>query len=119
MTDLDLLRQAHLLLGQYGFLEEQDALAKAIRIISATSRRLGVTAASERTVILREAPGERLKRLRERAGLSRAQFAELCDIATSTVRSHENSQAPIGGEAADAYANALGTTTAVILRGRD
>jgi DNA-binding transcriptional regulator YiaG len=118
MTDLDTLRQAHLLLGQYGFVEEQEAVAKAIRIISATSRRLGA-AASDRPVMLRETPGDRLKRLRERAGLSRSQFADICDIVTSTVRSHENNHTPISNEAADAYATTLGTSSAVILRGRD
>ena len=43
MTDLDMLRQAYHVFGQYGFIEEQEALGKAIRIIIATSRRLGVT----------------------------------------------------------------------------
>ncbi len=118
MTDLDILRQAYLLLGQYGFTEEQDAVAKAIRIIAATSRRLGVVA-SDRPLTLRETPGDRLKRLRERAGLSRPQFADICDVVTSTVRSHENNQTPISSEAADAYATALGTSSAIILRGRD
>ena len=42
MDDIDILRQAQLLLGQYGFEAEQDGVAKAIRIISATARRLGV-----------------------------------------------------------------------------
>ena len=42
MDDIDILRQAQLLLGQYGFEAEQEGVAKAIRIISATARRLGV-----------------------------------------------------------------------------
>jgi DNA-binding XRE family transcriptional regulator len=118
MTDLEVLRQAHILLGQYGFTDEQEALAKAIRIISATARRLGVVA-NDRPVIGREAPGDRLKRLRERAGLTRAQFAEACGVMTGTVRSHENSQTPISLEAADAYSAALGTSPTLILTGRD
>ena len=62
---------------------------------------------------------ERVKRLRERAGLSRAQFAEMCEINTGTVRSHENNQAPMSEEAATAYATVLGTSVALIQRGRD
>lgn len=118
MTDLDILRQAYLLLGQYGFTDEQDAVGKAIRIISATSRRLGAVA-SEPRLVTRETPGDRLKRLREHAGLSRAQIADLCHVITNTVRSHENNQTPISSEAADAYASALGTSSAMILNGRD
>jgi DNA-binding transcriptional regulator YiaG len=118
MTDLDMLRQAYLLLGQYGFIEEQEAVGNAIRIITATSRRLGVIA-NDRPVLTRETAGDRVKRLRERAGLSRAQFAEMCEINTGTVRSHENNQTPISDEAAFAYATALGTSVAVIQRGRD
>jgi DNA-binding transcriptional regulator YiaG len=119
MTDLDVLRQAHLLLGQYGFMEEQETVAKAIRIIIATSRRLGVAANDRPSLTTRETVGDRVKRLRERAGLSRGQFADMCEIHTSTVRSHENNQTPISDEAAAAYATALGTSVAVIQRGRD
>ncbi len=42
MDDLETLRRAQLLLGQYGFVEEQEAVAKAVRIITATAKRLGV-----------------------------------------------------------------------------
>jgi len=118
MTDLDTLRQAYLILGQYGFIEEQEELGKAIRIITATSRRLGVIA-NDRPILTRETAGDRVKRLRERAGLSRAQFAEMCEINTGTVRSHENNQTPMSDEAAAAYATVLGTSVAVIQRGRD
>ena len=97
MSDLDILRQAQLLLGQYGFAEEQESLAKAIRIITATTRRLGLVA-DDRPRALVESQGERLKRLRERAGLSRAQVADLCGVITSTVRAHENSQNTISQE---------------------
>ena len=118
MTDLDVLRQAQLLLGQYGFIDEQEVVAKAIRIIAATSRRLGM-AGEDRPVALQESQGDRLKRLRERAGLTRAQIADLCGVVTSTVRVHENSQNTISQDAAMAYASALGTSPGIILRGRD
>jgi DNA-binding transcriptional regulator YiaG len=118
MTDLEILRQAHLLLGQYGFSDEQQVVAKAIRIITATSRRLG-TLASEGPRDGAETAGDRLKRLRERAGISRGQFAALCDVLMTTVRAHENGQTPISTDAAHAYATALGTTPDMILRGRD
>ncbi|HEX4183989.1 MAG TPA: helix-turn-helix transcriptional regulator [Caulobacteraceae bacterium] len=118
MTDLDVLRQAQLLLGQYGFLEEQEAVGKAIRIITATSRRLGLTA-RERPPVSTESQGDRLKRLRERAGLSRGQMADLCGVITNTVRAHENSQGAISPEAAEAYAKALGSSPEMILHGRD
>ena len=116
MTDLETLRQAHLLLGQYGFVEEQEALAKAIRIISATARRFGVEQA-ERVKPSRETQGDRLKRLRERAGLTRGQVADLCGVVLSTVRAHENSEAAIPLDAAEAYAEALGVSRAMILNG--
>ncbi len=41
MKDMETLRQAQLLLGQYGFDLEQEAVGKAIHIISATAKRLG------------------------------------------------------------------------------
>ena len=119
MTDLETLRQAQLLLGQYGFDEEQEALGKVIRIISATAKRLGApvdtTGVRGRTV----SQGDRLKMLRERAGLTRGQVAELCGVILSTVRSHENGETGVTPEAADAYAKALGTTRTAILFGRD
>jgi DNA-binding XRE family transcriptional regulator len=118
MNDMEILRQAHLLLGQYGFAEEQEVVARAIRIIAATTRRIGAIA-SEGPTDRAEGAGDRLKRLRERAGLSRSQFAGLCDVLMTTVRAHENGQAPISTEAAHAYATALGTTPEMILRGRD
>ena len=118
MKDLEILRQAHLLLGQYGFADEQEVVARAIRIITATTRRIGAIA-SEGPTDRAEAVGDRLKRLRERAGFSRSQFASLCDVLITTVRAHENSQAPISAEAAHAYATALGSTPDMILRGRD
>ena len=89
MDDLDTLRQAQLLLGQYGFVAEQDAVAKAIRIISATARRLGANAAPVRIRPGLETQGDRLRRLRERVGLSRAEIADLCGVVMSTVRAHE------------------------------
>lgn len=118
MNDLDILRQAQLLLGQYGFVEEQDTVAKAIRIIAATTRRLAM-ASETKPVASHESLGERLKRMRERAGLSRAQLADLCGVVTATVRAHENSLGAITPEAAQAYAQALGSTSSMILRGRE
>ncbi len=119
MDDLDTLRQAQLLLGQYGFEAEQEAVAKAIRIISATARRLGVVSAPPRVRLGAETQGDRLRRLRERVGLSRAEIADLCGVVMSTVRAHENSRGDIPFEAAQAYAKALGTTTAMILNGTE
>jgi DNA-binding transcriptional regulator YiaG len=118
MNDLDTLRQAQLLLGQYGFIEEQDAVAKAIRIISATARRLS-GAPTERARTANESSGDRLKRLRERVGLSRAEIADLCGVVMSTVRAHENGRNNIPFEAAQAYAKALGTTTSMVLYGTE
>ena len=63
--------------------------------------------------------GERLTLLRERAGLTRGQVAELCGVILNTVRAHENSEHPIPDEAARAYAQALGVTPAMILYGAD
>jgi DNA-binding XRE family transcriptional regulator len=119
MDDLDTLRQAQLLLGQYGFDAEQDAVAKAIRIISATARRLGVAAAAPRVRLSNESQGDRLRRLRERVGLTRAEIADLCGVVMSTVRAHENGRGDIPFDAAQAYAKALGTTTAMILSGAE
>ena len=122
MNDLETLRQAQLLLGQYGFVEEQEVLGKAIRIISATARRLGVEAEERRPrrgALTRESQGDRLKRLRERVGLTRGQVAELCGVVLSTVRAHENTDADIPAEAAEAYAQALGVTRGMILNGVD
>lgn len=117
MDDLETLKRAHALLGQYGFVEEQDSLGKAIRIISATARRLGVVS-EERVRIVTGSQGDRLKRLRERMGLTRHQLAEKCGVVMSTVRAHENGDS-IPEEAARAYAQALGATPAVILYGAD
>jgi DNA-binding XRE family transcriptional regulator len=119
MTDLEVLRQAQLLLAQYGFDEEQEALAKAIRIITAATRRLGMLASERPASDLREAAGDRLKRLRERAGLTRAQLADVCGVVTGTVRAHENNQAPLSLAAAETYSSALGVTAAMIMHGRD
>jgi DNA-binding transcriptional regulator YiaG len=119
MDDLDTLRQAQLLLGQYGFEAEEEAVAKAIRIISATARRLGVAASEPRMRVSSEMQGDRLRRLRERAGLSRAEIADLCNVVMSTVRAHENSRNDIPFEAAQAYAKALGVTTSMILNGTE
>jgi DNA-binding XRE family transcriptional regulator len=118
MDDLDTLRQAQLLLGQYGFEEEQDAVAKAIRIISATARRLG-SPSNEKPRTLNESQGDRLRRLRERVGISRAEIADLCGVVMSTVRAHENGRNNVPFEAAQAYAKALGTTTSMILYGTE
>jgi len=118
MDDLETLRRAQLLLGQYGFVEEQEAVAKAVRIITATAKRLGV-ASDDRARVPVSAPGERLKRLRERVGLTRAQIAQMCGVAMSTVRSHENGEAKIPEEAARAYAQALGAPPGTILYGGD
>lgn len=119
MTDLETLRQAHLLLGQYGFVEEQEAVAKAIRIISATARRLGVEQTERVRPTSRETQGDRLKRLRERAGLTRGQVADQCGVVLSTVRAHENSHAAIPPDAAEAYAQSLGVSRSMILNGAD
>lgn len=116
MDDLDTLRQAQLLLGQYGFEAEQEAVAKAIRIISATARRLGV-AGEQRVRAGPETQGDRLRRLRERVGLTRAEIADLCGVVMSTVRAHENGRNDIPFDAAQSYAKALGTTTSMILNG--
>ncbi len=118
MDDLDTLRQAQLLLGQYGFIEEQEVLAKAIRIISATTRRLA-GGPVERPKPHNESQGDRLRRLRERVGLSRAEIADLCGVMMSTVRAHENSRNDLPFEAAQAYAKALGTTTSMVLYGTE
>jgi DNA-binding XRE family transcriptional regulator len=119
MDDLDTLRQAQLLLGQYGFEAEQEAVAKAIRIISATARRLGVGQPPPRVRLSAETPGDRLRRLRERVGLTRAEIADLCGVVMSTVRAHENGQGDIPFDAAQAYAKALGATTSMILNGTE
>jgi DNA-binding XRE family transcriptional regulator len=120
MDDLDILRQAQLLLGQYGFEAEQEGVAKAIRIISATARRLGVGQPQvQRVRLSAETQGDRLRRLRERVGLSRAEIADLCGVVMSTVRAHENSRGDIPFDAAQAYAKALGTTTSMILNGTE
>ena len=118
MEDLETLRRAHLLLGQYGFVEEQEAVAKAVRIISATARRLGVVS-EDRVRIAVGTQGDRLKRLRESVGLTRAQVAERCGVSMSTVRAHENGDSNIAEDAARAYAQALGTTPSMILNGGD
>ena len=119
MDDLDTLPQAQQLHGQYGFEAEQEAVAKAIRIISATARRLGVAAAAPRVRPSSESQGDRLRRLRERVGLSRAEIADLCGVVMSTVRAHENGRGDIPFDAAQAYAKALGTTTSMILSGNE
>ncbi len=118
MKDLDALRQAQLLLGHYGFVEEQEAVGKAIRIISATARRLGAET-ELRPLPPSGSQEERLSTLREQAGLTRGQVAQLCGVMLSTVRAHENSDGPISPEAAAAYAGAFGTTPSMILFGRD
>lgn len=117
LKDLETLRQAQLLLGHYGFIEEQEAVGKAIRIITATAKRLSGEELALRMPVASQ--GDRLKALRERAGLSRGQVAEHCGVILSTVRSHENSERSITPEAADAYAQALGTSRSMILYGRD
>lgn len=119
MKDIEILRQAQLLLGQYGFAEEQEAVGKAIRIISATAKRLGAPVDPPRGPTRGVGQGERLTLLRERAGLTRGQVAELCGVILNTVRAHENGEATIGPEAAEAYARALGVTPAMVLNGRD
>ncbi len=118
MKDMETLRQAQLLLGQYGFDEEQEALGKAIRIISATAKRLGAPVDGARPGRTGSV-GERLTLLRERAGLTRGQVAELCGVILNTVRAHENGEVTITPEAADAYARALGVTRSMVLNGRD
>ena len=117
MKDVETLRQAQILLGHYGFVEEQEALGKAIRVISATAARLNADAGSAR--ISPGSPGARLKVLRERAGMSRGQIAERCGVMLSSIRAHENNEHAITPEAADAYAQALGTSRSMILSGRD
>lgn len=119
MNDLETLRRAQLLLGQYGFLDEQEAVARAVRIISTTARRLGMSPELPRRAGPAETPGERLKRLREGAGLTRGQMAEQCDMSLNAVRSHENGQAPISPEAAQVYGRVLGASATVILNGID
>ena len=118
MKDLETLRQAQLLLGQYGFEQEQEAVGKAIHIISATAKRLGAPVDGPRTGRAASV-GERLTSLRERAGLTRGQVAELCGVILNTVRAHENGEVAISAEAADAYARALGVTRGMVLNGRD
>lgn len=118
MNDLETLRRAQQLLGAYGFEEEQEAVAKAVRIISATAKRLGMTPERQRLALPAEAPGERLKRLREAAGMTRGQLAEQCDIALSTVRAHENGDF-MSESAAEVYGRVLGTNPSTILDGRD
>jgi DNA-binding transcriptional regulator YiaG len=118
MDDLELLRRAHLLLGQYGFEAEQEAVAKALRIIGATARRLGVTT-GEKVRIASGTQGERLKALRERSGRTRAQLAETCGVNMGMVRGHENGEHAIPEDAAHAYAQALGVTPGMILYGAD
>ena len=118
MNDLETLRRAQQLLGEYGFTEEQQAVAKAVRIISATAKRLGMAAERPRTVVPFETPGERLKRLREAAGITRGQLAEQSEVALSTVRAHENGDL-MSADAAQVYARILGTTVAMILAGRE
>lgn len=118
MKDIETLRQAQLLLGHYGFEEEQEAVGKAIRIISATAKRLGAPVEAPARAITGTS-GARLKMLRERAGLTRGQVAEMCGVILSTVRAHENSESTIGPEAAEAYARVLGATPGMILHGRD
>jgi DNA-binding transcriptional regulator YiaG len=117
MEDLETLKRAHLLLGQYGFVDEQDAVGKAIRIIAATARRLGVVS-EDRARVPTGSQGDRLKRIRENVGMTRAQLAERCGVAMSTVRAHENGDS-IPDDAARAYAQALGSSPAMILNGAD
>ena len=118
MDDFEILRRAHVLLGQYGFEDEQQQIGKAVRIITATAKRLGVTT-GEKARIASGSQGERLKMLRERTGRTRSQLAELCGVNMSTVRAHENGEHNIPDEAARAYAQALGVTPAMILFGAD
>ena len=118
MDDFEILRRAQLLLGQYGFEGEQEAVGKAIRIITATAKRLGVST-GEKARIAGGPQGERLKALRERTGRTRAQLAETCGTTMSVVRAHENGEHPIAEETARAYAQALGVTPAMILYGSD
>jgi DNA-binding XRE family transcriptional regulator len=118
MDDFEILRRAQVLLGQYGFEQEQEAVGKAVRIIVATAKRLGVTT-GERARIASGSQGERLKALRERSGRTRAQLAEMCGVNMSTVRAHENGEHGIPDDAARAYAQALGVTPAMILYGAD
>jgi DNA-binding transcriptional regulator YiaG len=123
MDDLETLKRASLLLGQYGFDAEQEAVAKAVRIITATARRLGVVAEDRRRVVngaaQNSSQGERLKALRERVGRTRGQLAEMCGVSMSMVRAHENSEHDIPEEAARAYAQALGVSPGMILYGAD
>ncbi len=118
MDDLETLRRAQLLLGQYGFVEEQESLARAVRILTATARRFGVIS-EDRARPGNGSAGDRLKRQRERVGLTRAQVAELCGVVISTVRAHENGESDIPEDAVRAYAKALGTTPAMIIYGAD
>ena len=119
MDDLETLRRAQLLLGQYGFVEEQEAVAKAIRIVTATARRFGVISEDRAKPPGVGSAGDRLKRLRERSGLTRAQVAELCGVVISTVRAHENGETNIPEDAARAYAKAIGATPAMIMHGAE
>ena len=118
MDDLETLKRASLLLGQYGFEAEQEQVAKAIRIIAATARRLGAVLDDRRRGI-GGSQGERLKVIRERVGRTRGQLAEMCGVNMSTVRAHENSEHDIPHDAARAYAQALGVTPGMILYGAD
>ena len=93
-------------------------MAKAIRIVTATARRFGVIS-EDRAKPGAGSTGDRLKRLRERSGLTRAQVAELCGVVISTVRAHENGEADIPEDAARAYAKALGATPAMITHGAE
>ena len=118
MNDLETLRRAQHLLGEYGFADEQQAVAKAVRIISATAKRLGMAQDRPRAVVPFETPGERLKRLREGAGLTRGQVAEQCEVSLSTVRAHENGDL-MSADAAQVYGRLLGVSAAMILAGRE
>ncbi len=118
MDDFEILRRAQVLLGQYGFEAEGEAVGKAVRIILATAKRLGVTT-GERARIVSGSQGERLKALRERTGRTRAQLAEMCGVNMSTVRAHENGDHNIPDDTARAYAQALGATPGMILYGAD
>lgn len=118
MDDLETLKRAHLLLGQYGFEAEQESVARAIRIISATARRFGVLA-DDRRKGASGTQGERLKAARERVGRTRGQLAEACGVNLSTVRAHENGDNDIPEDAARAYAQALGVSPGMILYGME
>lgn len=77
------------------------------------SRRLIDILGKEPDMSKRETPGQRLRRLREAAGLSQARLAELAGVTDATVghlETGERDLSRLGLGAALALARALGTT---------